>query len=155
METTDRLKAIRARADAATPGPWDYDDSLKNSEIWAENEPVANSAYWPSTGGEDAHDRNGLFIAAAREDIPFLLDALEAPQRENADLEAQLDELRGDASIEVNNELARDCNRLQAENLRLKAPLTYDECTQFFGPGDFNRKSFERVIARRASGENQ
>lgn len=58
--TDDRLVAIAARADAASPGPWPYAETL-----WA------------------GRARDAEFIAHAREDIPWLLSQLRDARAEN------------------------------------------------------------------------
>lgn len=61
----DDLKAIEARAEAATPGPWEREHGI----IWGDSgrQKVAYS-------GALTHDIGTLeFIAAARQDVPALL----------------------------------------------------------------------------------
>lgn len=80
----DRLAEIRARCDAATPGPW---KSTAHTED--EHEPIDRvlgpkvreiAIINPYGGfGNDEWNRtifDGEFIAHAREDIPFLLDVI-------------------------------------------------------------------------------
>lgn len=70
----DRLDEIRARCDAATPGPWRY---------MPEDEQLTNLGF--SDGGIRRWDifgailgeKNGEFIARSREDIPYLLTEIE------------------------------------------------------------------------------
>jgi hypothetical protein len=93
----DRLDEIRARADAATPGPWGVWTSMDNTrDILSEAEHPAvplvglygrDGSEHP-TAGEDA---DAEFIAAARSDVPFLLDRLAASEQEAARLRAVLD----------------------------------------------------------------
>lgn len=70
-----RLEEIKARADAATPGPWD------NETDW--------EYVCPSNEGEDAppicgdcNRRDSTFIAHARADIPWLLESVKDLIRE-------------------------------------------------------------------------
>lgn len=79
-ESIDRA-AIKARAEAATPGPWSYRPEilgLPNTTVMAENGQVGYVAvgHFLSPDAE--------FIAHAREDIPALLAALEEAEREVA-----------------------------------------------------------------------
>ena len=90
-----RLDEIRERVEAATPGPWFVDGpefgglwvtAYRDGESIAGGQPVHPShkdqsfAVMAGLGDEDA-----AFIAAAREDVPFLL-------AEIARLQALLDE---------------------------------------------------------------
>ncbi len=78
--TPDELAAIEARANAATPGPWTEhaDGSLppdprKIRYVRAPN--GAAIASFLRTQGLDPHEAlmNGVFIAAARTDVPALV----------------------------------------------------------------------------------
>ncbi len=97
----DRIEAIRARCDAATRGPWKYDGMVY---VWTDAFPmmmVADIRGWGYLTGtlglsnEDASkqmDENAVFIAHAREDLPWALDRIaelkaalaEAQRRERA-----------------------------------------------------------------------
>ena len=73
--TRPDLDAIRARCDAATPGPW----RLKGLEIHGDSKPGRCGLLIYDEGGHDKKDAR--FIAHARTDIPALLayiDELEA-----------------------------------------------------------------------------
>jgi hypothetical protein len=102
--TPDALREIRARADKATPGPWDWDES----GVFTLNEggmggPVLN-AHDPSTPplggigrvgdpyprGINSPSESMAFIAAAREDVPALC-------REVRRLQAVLSEIEQEA----------------------------------------------------------
>lgn len=93
--TADELAAIRARAEAATPGPWIYDgpDLFAEGEEWMQSISalsdrlaahgittellalVPTGEYQPADiQPQSRHD--AVFIAAAREDIPRLLDEI-------------------------------------------------------------------------------
>lgn len=104
--TADDLRAMRARCDAATEGPWlyrphEFDDwgmvrISHPSEPWV----VATArAGGPADLGEhraaktDPYRHNGEFIAHARADMPRLLDAVEALTGEVARLKR--DRVRG------------------------------------------------------------
>ena len=104
--TAAEIAAIRARCEAATPGPWKggvLDKSADPVKSYRENlsyggenihvvvvprHPLArdNHAVMAAIAGNgpDSHD-NSDFIAAARSDIPVLLDHIDA-------LQAKLDE---------------------------------------------------------------
>ena len=100
--TNDELEAVRARAEAAHPGPWTHGNPT--SWIWGPSEKggvthVADIRGWGYLTGhghgalalsqEEALARQaatGAFIAHARTDIPALLDEVE---RLREDLEAR------------------------------------------------------------------
>ena len=83
------LDAIRARAEAATPGPWEPDTSVRGDcVVWGPDGqflltqqaephwlPDANGA--PRQVAFDVDRRDCEFIAHAREDIPALLAEIE------------------------------------------------------------------------------
>lgn len=99
----DRLTEIRARMDAATPGPWSvhdhYDDAYQfdGMSVVADEETVV--------GPEDRHNRNLDLIAHAPEDIAWLL-------AEVAQLRADLERAR---EVESDWQLtARDAIRAKA-----------------------------------------
>ena len=90
-----RLREIRERSEAATPGPW-------RVRTWGgtnqENpEPPEWTIDGPDGYGIEAHDvypgdgRDVYFIAHAREDVPFLLDAIAALSKRCSELERQRD----------------------------------------------------------------
>lgn len=108
--TDKRLEEIRKRVEAATPGPW-----VPSDHDWGSNDgvyvPEPNEGVctvhnhgvrsWscfvavPANNhaceiGSEAH-RNMVFIAHAREDIPFLLSELAKLQAENATLRRQVE----------------------------------------------------------------
>jgi hypothetical protein len=78
------INAIKARAKAATPGPWDWH---KNAH------PNCNGTQWGWVSGPDGNvcfsgvqaGKDAIFIAHAREDIPALITEVE---RLNLDLKA-------------------------------------------------------------------
>jgi len=93
-ESFDRA-AIKARAEAATPGPWDTSTTSWEPEALMVDMPDgADDVYslaWHAGGGlcvMSAADAE--FIAHAREDIPALLAALEEAERRIAAVEAAI-----------------------------------------------------------------
>jgi hypothetical protein len=82
--TPTRLAQIRARADAATPGPWKDSGTNRGKLIVSESDP------WPVLelyGPDSEHRvvarfRDLEFMADARTDIPWLLERVEALERE-------------------------------------------------------------------------
>lgn len=98
------VAAIRARADAATPGPW------SRSRNWSVIGPSHDwDKTWPdgTIAGQKAHDQricyvagpgeannareDGDFIAAARTDVPALCDELESTRERLAEAEREKD----------------------------------------------------------------
>ena len=72
------LDAIRARADAATPGPWGF--CIPHNRDWPNPDPI----FGATPGDEVAWTRRNAdwnFIAHAREDIPALLDEVDRLRR--------------------------------------------------------------------------
>lgn len=88
------VAAIRARADAATPGPWLGDIDMPKKLTWRMETWIIETP----EGGTIAKVNDGAdqrFLIAARTDIPALCDALEAAHRRIADLIEQRDYLNG------------------------------------------------------------
>lgn len=79
MTAADRLAQIRARAEAATPGPWGYtlQTPTMGGTTWALR--IAGKPGIRAGVVEYQHgDANAEFITHARTDIPALLAAVEA-----------------------------------------------------------------------------
>jgi hypothetical protein len=74
--TRDQLDAIRARVEAATPGPW-------KAQRWCSNNPSVAEA-WGLTGMRTFAD--AVFCGHAREDVPALLAEVERLQAREAEL---------------------------------------------------------------------
>ena len=77
---TDRLDEIRARTEAATPGPWRaYGNTVEQEKTGCHQ--VVGTEF--TGGGYMAYERlttkdeDATFIAHAREDIPYLLAEIE------------------------------------------------------------------------------
>jgi hypothetical protein len=78
-------EAIRAREQAATPGPWAVAHEL-NVIASDGYSAFGLSSSHPLKDGSTAHQRNkanALFAAHAREDVPYLLSALDEAEAEN------------------------------------------------------------------------
>ena len=76
------IEGIRARADKATPGPWEYDDDGLQVFVSLTQTYIA-----------DVWSNDTPFIAHARQDIPALLDAYTEQAAEIARLEGLVDML--------------------------------------------------------------
>lgn len=85
--TEEQLAAIKARAEAATPGPWQrftpYGIGVESG-----NGPVPLKVAWA------AQENDAAFISAAREDVPALLEEVER-------LRKQLDGLKKIAAFSM------------------------------------------------------
>ena len=83
----ETLAHIREQADAATEGPWEADGAGEVSQHWSRPEPwetvvgtdvaCMSYCYGGSAKGVE-RDEDAEFIAAARTNVPRLVDALEA-----------------------------------------------------------------------------
>ena len=76
--TDDELAAIKARAEAATPGPWARDMGHISTvcSLGPDGRVLAKFAHFHRNGSWEStvqDDENAAFIAHAREDIPALL----------------------------------------------------------------------------------
>src|SRR5699024_11273446 len=75
--TPEQLAAIRERANNATPGPWEYvDDYIGVRQVPTEAHRTGRTEYEVEgiIPGEHVRASDAVFIAAARDDIPALLD---------------------------------------------------------------------------------
>jgi len=79
--TPEQLLAIRKRADAATPGPWTTRYGQRQLTVERESGkglPLAICADWDlAPGYTPSPHSDAEFMAAARSDIPALLDEVE------------------------------------------------------------------------------
>ena len=90
MTDQTRLAEIRARVEAATPGPWEFSESNlivapepDDSDWWGEVASVTDS-YFNNTVDAD-------FIAHSRADVPFLLNLVASLTAERDALQAKVD----------------------------------------------------------------
>lgn len=86
--TPDERAAIRARAEAATPGPWKADLDEGRSDFYGF--PIKASVVTPGWTKYGYSNADAAFIAAARTDVPALLDDNARLEAEKAELEAEL-----------------------------------------------------------------
>lgn len=121
------LDAIQARADAATPGPWeaDLDPGAETRGVWptGPGEEIIIGAYVAADGFDSVQfqhgtDENLEFIAAAREDIPSLVSLVRELQAgiparvvlggDPGEIEAALDALPVGSIVESSAEAVAD-----------------------------------------------
>ena len=81
------MSAIQARADAATEGPW-----VMTTQGGIESASYRGPGEVPDSVGSARNQADWEFITHARQDIPDLLDALEAQAEEIKKLRATIDE---------------------------------------------------------------
>ncbi len=91
------LDAIRARAEAATEGPWHINPDNGTHIIRTRNGDLAAQAGW--TEPREQGLRNAAFIAHAREDIPALLALIDEQQAEIERLRARSAQPLGSAPV--------------------------------------------------------
>ena len=78
-DLTDRLDEIEARADAATPGPWEWHPYMGSGATLAKpNHPFHELNILKTTDDWPPVAADAEFIAAARTDVPQLVAALRA-----------------------------------------------------------------------------
>ena len=129
---TEQLAKIRARADAATPGPWEVDArgemSCKPNSVGYEYGYDILYLLEPHKSGMLAKFDDADFIAHAREDIPALLDAVAERDSKIKYLNAECRKLQRDALYwrDVSNSLEpgpAGIVRLHAEIDALRAAI--------------------------------
>jgi len=80
--TPDELDAMEARADAATRGPWDYFSKFVTVILGGDFDVILSEMHTQF----DKYEENGVFIAAARSDVPRLVAEVRRLHEENAAL---------------------------------------------------------------------
>ena len=113
-ETVDR-DAIRARADAATPGPWSCYATVPY-EVFVE--PVGDDHDSPAIAHQMVWQCDAEFIAHARTDVPALLDALAAAEAERDEARRLSVEWRADMEQYAKVKAERDAARAEVEAMR-------------------------------------
>ena len=104
QEILKRLEEIEARAEKATPGPWeaksDYAESDNGCTLIGAGKSIAHFYKRISPGGTLLHRRDCEFAASAREDVPWLCQIvrqlvarLEEVEAKNAAMRGALEEI--------------------------------------------------------------
>ncbi len=79
----DRIKEIRARVEKASKGPWKDLNANRGVVIQGQDEPVVHvNSGTDDSGHSNIKYGNLEFITHAREDIPYLLTAIAAVEKE-------------------------------------------------------------------------
>ena len=83
--TNDELSAIRERAVAATPGPWEMQPIGRSSFGYElrQRDSLSVLLYTEGCYVPKQEEANALFIAHAREDVPALLAEVDRLRAEN------------------------------------------------------------------------
>lgn len=131
------LDEIEARANAATPGPWTYDEGCGYVEVppcgtiefkpgWERSVHFLARVHNNHVEGEDGLGFDGAFIAAARTDVPALIARVRELEERLSDTEdrryrltQELDEALADYQ-DLWRTMHEECSRLEAECERLK-----------------------------------
>lgn len=104
--TPERLAEIRARAEAATEGPWTWASRMTvDTDAWAVFDPQDR----PLASNHDGWSPDAIFIAHARTDIPALLAEVERLREGHAWLMNQWN----DAEVDV-DALAQQIEKVRA-----------------------------------------
>lgn len=112
--TDERLAEIRARVEAATPGEWSYWTFDVHEDWEQDNSPVVDGAfirgpaYYPDPEATYWRVGDAAFVAAARTDVPALLDEIDALRSENARLKAALGHSEQERLVSRAREIADD-----------------------------------------------
>lgn len=108
MSILDRLDEIQARADAATDGPWTWaSHRTVDGDEWA----VFDPHDWALASNRDGWTPDAEFIAAARTDVPWLIEQV---RKLDAALRAVLDvcdELEANIPYDNGNATANHAGR--------------------------------------------
>jgi hypothetical protein len=130
------LDAIKARANAATPGPWSGDPTgtvcadadlipdPKGGEILPADGPMEVAECYRNER-PDERARNAEFIARAREDVPALLAQVERFEAARANLQRNAEVLADEL---VQASAAREFAEGVASDLRRRLKATSDAC---------------------------
>lgn len=106
----ERLEEIRARAEAATAGPWWVYEEEVCAEIVSEETWIARN---DGPDGQDLARVNAKFIAAARTDVPLLVAEVGWLAAELADAQAESERLRR-LVAELERQVAAEIRRTSA-----------------------------------------
>ncbi len=147
----DRLKEIAARVEEATHGPWGVaprSDSDETADIVADYQSLPSGgcrAHWIAeldagldfnSNREDDIARmvaDAEFIAHAREDIPYLLSALEASEARCRDAERANAEWLRDITEEIAERQRVEAKLEASEAARLQAERERDKMREYWG----------------------
>lgn len=105
--TRDQLRAL---ANAATPGPWEFD---LDGDIQGRRKGCSPDPEMDPIVGTLERDEDNEFIAAARTAVPRLLNALDAAEKRIRDLSQEARDERGAARDQMEQVRIRDA-RIQA-----------------------------------------
>jgi hypothetical protein len=95
--TADQLAEIQARAEAATPGPWNVENDYCDCSEYGCSHPPFPVAFGPFTSFENTTDRHHYdadFAAHARTDVPALIAEVARLKQAAADALAQVRQVK-------------------------------------------------------------
>lgn len=124
--TQEELDVIKARANAATDGPWTYDQS----DMIRANYYQYHIADIRGYGGNLPMEANGEFIASARTDIPLLLAEIERIKEIRDKWYVQYDKERTLLNTQRDN-LLIECGRLKTELANRTSRLCLNEKDEY------------------------
>jgi hypothetical protein len=144
MEVPMNLDEIQARANAATPGPWTYDEGCGYVEVppcgtiefkpgWERSVHFLARVHNNHVEGEDGLGFDGAFIAHARTDVPALI----ARVRE---LEAECERQSTLAAKTFNALIANDIAQMRAYG------LSYEGVRALLGDFDDGDITFAKLM---------
>lgn len=155
MTNSDRLQEIREREQAATPGPWETSPIKRPywTSICLPNHPVI-----PGLVIADARPKEAEFIAASREDIPWLLQHITEQENEITWLRTWIFRLHDpETAAQKIHKLAEE--PMTIEQVREFLGIQSDPGSAFGTPGipdwEDNGKMDERMAERMAELEKR
>lgn len=89
--TPEKLSEWKKLAEAATEGPWKYNEHARDDNVFSGNRRIAD-VYGARIGGTEQNAANATFIAAARTAVPELIAEVERLQRKNEELQGIIDD---------------------------------------------------------------
>lgn len=145
--TREQLDAIRARVEAATPGPWEAGTAFCCPDCgWVDGPKRTVCPVYEGTKRTHTLDANDAeFIAAAREDVPALLAEVE---RLNTEIEAKT--TQNVALVGMNGRLQQEVERLTTVLAGTESALDNDREYQERLKGEvaeMERSAFKRGVA--------
>ena len=131
----DRIEEIRARVEKASEGPWTYE--YQDKERWLTLKLPAGFT------SSDLEDEDIVFTAHAREDIPYLLIALESLSARFADIDAHnvtlMEHVKGQDVLEQQDKSALAEKDKRIEELTVERDLFKRRSGEYY-------KKLERTV---------
>jgi hypothetical protein len=122
-DSPDRLAEIRARVEAATPGPWELVEVGDNVPLCVEVR-IGFAA-------DDVVGANNVFVTHARTDIPWLLAELNAVNEARRAAEAEVERLRSENAAHVEYAVAVQKQIAMADQRADSAEERFNKLTEY------------------------